>query len=126
MKAPGTAKKMVFLDLVRSETVVVWSSPAESKYEKVESGRVSPTEMVAEILGTVEKLYLRGCLGDDLSLRGKEVKDVDERREDLSGNREGLGEEMSLESVNDADAVMVAIDDTLSVCVCEMERGCVI
>lgn len=31
VKAPGTAKKMAFLPLVRSETVVVWSSPAESK-----------------------------------------------------------------------------------------------
>lgn len=73
---------------------------------------MSPTEMVAEILGKVEKLYLRGCLGEDLSLRGREVKDdEDEMREDLSGRREGLGEEMSLESVNVADAaVMVAID----------------
>lgn len=112
VKAPGTAKKIVFFDLVRSETVVVWSSPAESKNEKVESGRVSPTAMVAEILGTVEKLNLRGCLGEDLSLRGKEVKeDEDEMREDFKGRREGLGEEMSLESVNVADAVMVAIDD---------------
>ena len=117
MKAPGTAKKMVFLDLVRSETVVVWSSPAESKYEKVESGRVSPTEMVAEILGVVEKLCLRGCLGEDLSLRGREVKeDEDEMREALRGRREGLGAEMSLERVNDADAVMDAIDDSERVC----------
>lgn len=78
----------------------------------MESGRESPTEMVAEILGTVEKLYLRDCLGKDLSLRGKEVKeDEDEMREDLRGRREGLGVEMSLESVNVADAVMVAIGD---------------
>lgn len=31
VKAPGTAKRMTFLPLVRSETVTVWSSPAESK-----------------------------------------------------------------------------------------------
>ncbi|KAF5795845.1 hypothetical protein HanXRQr2_Chr08g0344461 [Helianthus annuus] len=31
VKAPGTANKMVFLDLVRSEMVVVWSSSEESK-----------------------------------------------------------------------------------------------
>jgi hypothetical protein len=31
VKAPGTAKRMAFLFLVRSEMVVVWSSPAGSK-----------------------------------------------------------------------------------------------
>lgn len=31
VKAPGTAKRMAFLDLVRSETVVVWTSPAASR-----------------------------------------------------------------------------------------------
>lgn len=84
---------------------------------------MSPTEMVAEILGRVEKLNRRGCLGG-LSLREKEEKEEeDEMREDLRGRREGLGVEMSLESVNVADAVMLAIDDDYSVCVCVLFGG---
>lgn len=36
------------MEAVRSETETVWSSPAGSKYERVESGSLSPTEMPAE------------------------------------------------------------------------------
>lgn len=31
MKAPGTAKRTAFLPFVRSETVMVWTSPAGSR-----------------------------------------------------------------------------------------------
>lgn len=34
---------------MRSETETVWSSPVGSKYERVESGSLSPTEMAAEM-----------------------------------------------------------------------------
>ena len=50
MKAPGTAKSTAFLPFVRSETVTVWTSPAASRYEKVDSGSFSPTAMVAEMV----------------------------------------------------------------------------
>lgn len=57
MKAPGTAKRTAFLDLVSSERVTVWTSPAASRYERVASGSLSPTAMVAEMAGlaVVEK-----------------------------------------------------------------------
>ncbi|CAJ2647172.1 unnamed protein product [Trifolium pratense] len=69
VKAPGTAKRTAFLPFVRSETVMVWTSPAGSRYEKVDSGSLSPTEMVAEILDEVENR--RGFGLKRLSLRGR-------------------------------------------------------
>lgn len=56
VKAPGTANRMAFLLAVRSEMEKVWTSLEESKYERVASGSLSPAEMMAEILGAVEKL----------------------------------------------------------------------
>lgn len=47
VKAPGTAKRMVFLAVVRAEIVVVWSSFEESRYERVASGSLEPVVMAA-------------------------------------------------------------------------------
>jgi hypothetical protein len=67
---PGTAKRTAFLPLVRLKTVTVWTSPAGSRYEKVDSESLSPMEMVAEILGEEENR--RGFGLKRLSLRGRE------------------------------------------------------
>lgn len=68
MKAPGTAKRTVFLFLVIEETVTVSMSSLGWTKVRTVSGRVSPTEMVAEILVVVEE-SLRG-LGWGRSLKG--------------------------------------------------------
>ena len=49
VNAPRTANKIVFLDLVRSEIVDVWSSSFLSKLDKMASGSLSMTETMAEI-----------------------------------------------------------------------------
>lgn len=53
VNAPGTAKRTTFFPDVRSETERVLSSSDESKKESVELGNLSPTEIVAKILGKV-------------------------------------------------------------------------
>ncbi|CAJ2655715.1 unnamed protein product [Trifolium pratense] len=107
VKAPGTAKRTPFLPFVRSETVMVWTSPAGSRYEKVDSGSLSPTEMVAEILDEVENR--RGFGLKRLSLRGR-VK-LEERVLVLGDKSDVVvEEERSLEKERD-----VSIDENFEV-----------
>ncbi|CAJ2632429.1 unnamed protein product [Trifolium pratense] len=107
VKAPGTAKRTAFLPFVRSETVMVWTSPAGSRYEKVDSGSLSPTEMVAEILEEVENR--RGFGLKRLSLRGR-VK-LEERVLVLGDKSDVVvEEERSLEKERE-----VAIDENFEV-----------
>ncbi|KAM1078917.1 hypothetical protein ACFX1Q_014538 [Malus domestica] len=73
VKAPGTAKRTAFLDLVSSETVTVWTSPAASRYARVASGSLSPTAMAADIgLAAVVEKRRRG-FGCGECLRGRGV-----------------------------------------------------
>eukprot|EP01018_Ginkgo_biloba_P018226 Gb_33383 [translate_table: standard] len=66
VKAPGTASRTTFFPLVKSETVIVWSSPSLSKYERVASGSFSPTDILAlivsKVLGLAERTE-KFCLG---------------------------------------------------------------
>lgn len=103
MKAPGTAKRTAFFPFVRSETVMVWTSPAGSRKEKVDSGSLSPTEIVAEIFGDEENL--RGFGWRRLNLRGR-VK-VEERVLVLGDKSDVVVEdERSLEKVREVAIVV--------------------
>lgn len=72
VKAPGTAKRMVFLEEVRSEIVTVSTSLVGERKERVASGSLEPTEMEAWIFGVVVVVEKwRGFLGEEESLREK-------------------------------------------------------
>ncbi|KAK4281602.1 hypothetical protein QN277_013073 [Acacia crassicarpa] len=73
VKAPGTAKKTAFLPLVSSETVTVLTSSAASRKEKVASGSLSPTEMVAEMVDLVVK---EAESGREIGRRWLNLRDV--------------------------------------------------
>ncbi|GMN58115.1 hypothetical protein TIFTF001_027222 [Ficus carica] len=68
---PGTAKRTAFFPLVRSEMVTVWMSPAESRYERVDSVSLSSMAMVAKIVADFVVENLSG-LGEWQCLRRRE------------------------------------------------------